>query len=175
VSVSDLLDERRTRERDDAERAGPFHILVPVDGTPAAEAALAYAVRIARASNARLDLLAVVNVPSTTYWGGTAQPMELVESVFARILRCAADTVTDVPVTTYLARGSVARAIVRHAETNCCDLIVMGSRGRGRLTAALLGSVSQAVRRRATVPVLLLGVRDAAAAASPAPPEALAA
>ena len=41
------------------------------------------------------------------------------------------------------------------AQTENCDLIVMGTRGLGGHTAALLGSVAQGVLENATVPVLL--------------------
>ncbi len=51
--------------------------------------------------------------------------------------------------------GAPGPLIAELARTENCDLIVMGSRGLGGHTAALLGSVAQAVIEHATVPVLL--------------------
>jgi nucleotide-binding universal stress UspA family protein len=132
------------------------HIVVAIDGTRESQCALEHAARLARSSHARLDLLAVATVSSTTYWGGAVHPMELVEQLYADIVRRAAASVPDLPVTTYLAKGSPAAAIVDHAEQHDCDLIVMGTRGRIRAIAALFGSTSRGVLRRARVPVLLV-------------------
>ena len=88
------------------------------------------------------------------YWGGATQPMELVEHAYAELARRAAASIADVPVTTYLARGNAAGAILEHVEKHSCDLIVMGTRGRSRALAALFRSTSQAVTRRARVPVV---------------------
>jgi nucleotide-binding universal stress UspA family protein len=122
--------------------------------------------RLALASNANLDLLTVTSVPSTTYWGGAVQPMELVEQVYATILRRATASIPDLPVTTYLAKGNPAGAIVDHAVNHGCDLIVMGTRGRTRAIAALFGSTSLAVTRRSRVPVVVVraGIGDEPAA-----------
>ena len=58
-------------------------------------------------------------------------------------LRTAADLIPDdLPLITRLLDGDPAREILRAAREGDHDLIVMGSRGRGRMTAALLGSVS---------------------------------
>ena len=51
----------------------------------------------------------------------------------------------DLSVTTRLLDGDPAREILRAAREGEHDVIVMGSRGRGRVTAALLGSVSNHV------------------------------
>lgn len=132
------------------------HIVVAVNGTRESQAAVEHAARLARASNASLDLLAVASVPSTMYWGGMAQPTELVEEGCAHIVRRAAASVPDLPVTTYLARGNPAGAIVEHAVKHMCDLIVMGTRGRTRVIAALFGSTSLAVMRHASIPVIVV-------------------
>jgi len=52
--------------------------------------------------------------------------------------------------------GPAAEAILQVAQVRKVDLIVMGSRGRGRLEAALLGSVSQRVVQEAPCPVLIV-------------------
>jgi len=131
-------------------------ILVAIDDSHESRLALARAVDIARRANARLDLLVSAVVPSTTYWGGAGQSLELNEIYYANVLRAAAASVEGVPVTTYLVRGNAATRIVEHADQYDCDLIVMGSRGRNRAVAALLGSTSHAVLHAATVPVLIV-------------------
>jgi nucleotide-binding universal stress UspA family protein len=150
-------------------RGDPVHhygrILVAVDGSPQSCLALRRAEDTARRTNSRLDLLTSAVVPSTIYWGGTAQPMQLNELYYAEVLRAAAASVEDVPVTTYLVRGNAAARILEHADRYNCGLIVMGCRGRGRAAAALLGSTCQTVLHAATVPVLI--VRGDAAADHP--------
>jgi nucleotide-binding universal stress UspA family protein len=131
-------------------------ILVAIDDSRESRLALGRAVDLARRSNARLDLLLSAVVPSTTYWGGAFQPIESNELYYAKVLRTAAASVEGVPVTSYLARGNAAARILEHAAKYGCDLIVMGSRGRNRAVAALLGSTSHAVLHAATVPVLIV-------------------
>lgn len=55
----------------------------------------------------------------------------------------------------HLRIGQPGPVIAEVAQTQGCDLIVMGSRGLGTHTAALLGSVTQSVLEHATVPVLV--------------------
>lgn len=52
--------------------------------------------------------------------------------------------------------GSPAEAIVNMAATHQSDVIVLGSRGLGRLAGALLGSTSQKVIAHASCPVLVV-------------------
>ena len=59
-------------------------------------------------------------------------------------------------VTTQLLDGDPARELLRPAREGDHDVIVMGSRGRGRVTAALLGSVSNRVMHDADVPVIVI-------------------
>jgi nucleotide-binding universal stress UspA family protein len=131
-------------------------ILVAIDDSRESRLALRRAVDIARRANGRLDLLISAVVPSTTYWGGAGQSIELNEIYYAKVLRAAAAAVEGVPVTPYFARGNAAARILEHADQYDCDLIVMGSRGRNRAVAALLGSTSHAVLHAAKVPVLIV-------------------
>jgi nucleotide-binding universal stress UspA family protein len=61
-----------------------------------------------------------------------------------------------------LPTGQPAATILREAEAHGSDLIVVGARGLGALERIALGSVSEAVLRHATVPVLVVRPRAAA-------------
>jgi hypothetical protein len=61
----------------------------------------------------------------------------------------------DVAVSSVVRSGRPAAAIVAQAEEGGHDLVVVGSRGLGRLGALVLGSVSRAVCARSSVPVLV--------------------
>jgi nucleotide-binding universal stress UspA family protein len=73
-----------------------------------------------------------------------------------QLLESAQTQVGDtVVVETQLIEGPPAPAILRVAEEEGCDLIVIGSRGRGQIAGILLGSVSSTVAQRAHCPVLI--------------------
>jgi len=63
-------------------------------------------------------------------------------------------------VVTATPTGSPAPTIVRDAETYGTDLIVVGARGLGTLARLALGSVSEAILRQASCPVLVVRPRD---------------
>ncbi len=151
-------------------------ILVAVDGSPDAAAALTHAISLARDQNALLTLLTVAPPPATAIGVGASAPPDLQE-FHARILREATDSVpADVGLTTRLERGNPAEAILKLAAEGEHDLIVMGSHGHSRVHRALLGSVSEKLLAKSPLPVLLMragvGVggaeRDAGAQAAPA-------
>ncbi len=56
----------------------------------------------------------------------------------------------------HVAVGEEAAEIARYAKDHACDLIVMGTRGMGRLGGLLLGSVATQVIHLAAVPVTLI-------------------
>jgi nucleotide-binding universal stress UspA family protein len=136
------------------------NVLVAFDGSPASELALVHAVMIAQACRAKLALVAVVAPPPLLSWqapGGMRGVYEAEQAELEKRLREAADQVPDdLPVTTRLVDGDPARELVRAARDGEHDLIVMGSRGRGRVTTAVLGSVSNHVMREAGVPVIVI-------------------
>jgi nucleotide-binding universal stress UspA family protein len=135
-------------------------VLVPVDGSEESWLALAHAVAIARIDHARVALVTVVPDPPVTFGAAAVQSPEIAAATRAemeRVLREARDAMPqEVSVTTQLLSGEASRAIVATAREGGHDLIVMGSRGRGRLQGALLGSVSQAVLHAAPVRVLVV-------------------
>jgi nucleotide-binding universal stress UspA family protein len=132
------------------------NILVALDGSRDAEAALRHAVALARDQHARLTLVTVAPLPGQAIGVGAAAPPDL-HDVHEKILRETTEALpADVGVTTRIERGDPAEAILRLAEEGGHDLVVMGSHGHGRVHRALIGSVSERVLRSSQVPVLLM-------------------
>ncbi|MDA0171382.1 universal stress protein [Solirubrobacter taibaiensis] len=136
------------------------HVLVAFDASSEAQLALAHAVAMAQVYRAKLALVAVVPPPPLLSWqapGGMRGIHEAEQEELEKALREAADGVPDdLSVTTQLLDGDPARELLRLARDGDFDVIVMGSRGRGRVTAALLGSVSNRVMHDAGVPVIVI-------------------
>jgi nucleotide-binding universal stress UspA family protein len=61
-----------------------------------------------------------------------------------------------IPCTPHLMDGPAAETILRFAETQKIDEIIMGSRGLGAIGNFLLGSVSSKVAHLAAIPVTLV-------------------
>lgn len=139
-----------------------FHnILVSIDGSPQADQALQEAIEIALADNSRLTLLtAVRRCPSWAYSPVSAGAVQQLATDFEReahrVMRAAVDRVPEsVPVTQIITREPVRPALMRQLKSGKHDLLVMGSRGRGAVTASLLGSVSHYVLNHSPIPVLI--------------------
>jgi nucleotide-binding universal stress UspA family protein len=149
------------------------NILVAVDGSPDADAALAHAGALARDQHARLTLLtAIPPLPATALLAsGAAPPRSEVIRHYSELLRRAAETLPeDISVTTVLVEGPASRVLVDRARSGEFDLIVMGSHGHGRVHSALLGCVSQKVLHASPIPVLL--TRAPREETAPAPAQA---
>jgi nucleotide-binding universal stress UspA family protein len=148
------------------------NILVALDGSADADAAIAHASRLAEDQHARLTLLTVAPYPYQHAAIGVPAPPDL-SDCYAAALRKAVDSVPDdVSLTSRLLRGHAAETILMVAGEGDYDLIVMGSHGHGRLHRALLGSVSHRVLHDSPVPVLLIrhASHTSQASADPADP-----
>jgi nucleotide-binding universal stress UspA family protein len=138
------------------------NILVAVDGSPHADAALTEAIDLAESEHARLTAFTAVGPPPTViYYGGIGQGIAtVIEGAKAEaeaILGRARDRVPDhVSVTTIRSRKPVRPALIEQIDEGHHDLVVMGSRGRGAVRSALLGSVSHYVLNHSPVPVLIV-------------------
>ncbi len=59
-----------------------------------------------------------------------------------------------------MAQGEPVKTILREAEHLDAELIVIGSHGHGMMFDALVGSISAGILRKATIPVLVVPVRE---------------
>lgn len=134
-------------------------ILIPLDHSPFAEQAIPYAVSIARAAGAAIDLVLVHRIDVTQLAADEraaaldefAHDEVYLKEQAARIARVAAVTTACT-----VARGGVSVAIAARAREVGADLIVMASHGRTGLRRLWLGSVADGVMRGAGIPVLLV-------------------
>ena len=136
------------------------NILVALDASEIAAQALAEAAELALALNSRLTIISVApDLPSAAYRAGIdvkALEAEVLAEVEA-LMREAVDSLPEgLPVTTVVRRGNPGAEIVGQIERGDHDLVVMGSRGRGRVTSSLFGSVAAHVHFHSRVAVLVL-------------------
>ena len=141
--------------------SGFQHILVPLDGTPSSELAVAAAVKAA-AGNGRLTIIGVVedlvanhqlpeDYDKQEFWLEQARPtMEYLENAVGLVARA------DLQVSTVTASGNPAEAILNLAKELSVDAIAMSSHSRTVLHQVLLGSTVQTVMSRAAVPLILV-------------------
>ncbi|WP_435147008.1 universal stress protein [Halobaculum sp. P14] len=138
-------------------------ILVPTDGSEGVERAVRHAVDLAVQHGATLHALYVVNsasyagMPMESAWEGIDEMLRSdAEDAIAMVEAIADDY--EVPVESAIVDGSPSKEIVRYAEEHDCDLVVMGTHGRGGIDRLLLGSVAEKVVRGSSVPVLTVRV-----------------
>ena len=131
-------------------------ILVPTDFSTASDAALPHAEALAKQSHASLLILHVQEAPMAyasgeLYYG-------LPEPDSERVLAMLEDVKPSdpmVPCTHRLTMGNPAGEIVRIAAEVGAEMIVLGTHGRTGMSRLRMGSVAEAVVRRAPCPVLV--------------------
>jgi nucleotide-binding universal stress UspA family protein len=139
------------------------HILVPLDGSKTAEAALPKALALAKMSGAQVTLLMIVPLVETVI-STDAEPIYIDEQVNAekthalRYLERIRVQIGPQPFRLTLAveTGNAAGAILDYAATHAVDLIAMTTHGRSGLQRWVLGSVAEKIVRAADRPVLLI-------------------
>ena len=135
------------------------NILVAYDGSEHSRKALDAAVKVAQCSNGKLKVLyAFDKVPLVL---GDDETERFIERAMNKGREYLAEVTVhlrdaNVEFSTDTVEGPAAEAILRVAQLEGCDLIVMGSRGLGMVQGLLLGSVSYRVLHRATIPVLIV-------------------
>ena len=144
------------------------HILATTDGSELALRGVAHAAALAAALDARLTVLTVSEPWNTALADptGFGAPGELVNEYRAgareqadACLAAAAALAGRHGVTAqvlHVEDRAPAEAIIDTAREHGCDLVVMASHGRSGLGRLLLGSQTQAVVGRSSVPVLVV-------------------
>jgi nucleotide-binding universal stress UspA family protein len=144
------------------------HILIPTDGSPRSDQAIAYGAAFAKEVGARVTVVMVT----------TPFPMVLTNPGFAPIpdnyraqYEAASREVLQRTKESLKTKGfdcevmqsddeSVHQGIIDTAKSQGCDLIVMASHGRRGLSAVVLGSETLKVLTHSTIPVLVYRIKS---------------
>jgi nucleotide-binding universal stress UspA family protein len=134
-------------------------ILVAIDGSPASEKALAAAVDLAVQHKADLTAISVAVVPEVV--GMVDEVDELrqgAEAHFRQIGEAAVEYARSrgVALRSVVVRGHAADAIVRYAESESVNLVVIGQHGHSRIARFFLGSTSDRVSEHCPCSVMIV-------------------
>jgi nucleotide-binding universal stress UspA family protein len=137
-------------------------MVVGVDGSPEADAALQFALAEAKLRNLRLRVVCAWELHTTSYVGeafaATPDAFVAAESHAEEVLRAALErAVADDAVVDIEAVAMEGRPVsVLVDQASGAELLVVGSRGLGATKRLLLGSVSEAVAHRALCPLVIV-------------------
>lgn len=143
-------------------------ILVPLDGSDMAESALAPAFSLASHCGRQVVLLRVTLPQTVLSPAGAPPPASSVmtsahkdeqaeaAAYLARVKERWAGA--DIPIETHVLAGAPAELIVKVAQQQRVDLIVMSTHGRTGFSRLIYGSVAEAVLRGARLPLLLIPI-----------------
>ncbi|MCX6543450.1 MAG: universal stress protein [Acidobacteria bacterium] len=152
-----------TQQTDSVSRAGmiPKRILVGFDGSPFAEQAFEMALSLAALAGARLGVVSVATLPEPPGEVETQATLESAaehyEAAYENLRRRAEDR--GLTLETRILVGHPAEQIIRLAASTQVDLIVVGHRGRSRISEWISGSVSKRVVGHAPCSVLVVRSR----------------
>ena len=139
---------------------GPRTIVVGYDGSPGSRQALDWAAETARNLGGKLTIVHAVNmamIPGFSMFDGTEYETT-VENAAKSVLddgrQLARRYLDDAAITTASDMGTAAGALVELSGE--ADLVVTGTRARGRLAGGLLGSTSYTVTAHAKCPVVVV-------------------
>ena len=136
-------------------------IVVGVDGSSSSKAALAWAVRQAERTGGTVEAVTAWHYPvvlGTAFGPATVLPetdfAEVAEHILSQAVSETVDPAGPVKVSCVIREGNAAAILLDAARG--ADLLVLGSRGHGGLTEALLGSVSQHCVHHAQCPIVII-------------------
>ena len=137
-------------------------ILIAVDGSELSLDAVHHVLQLAQ-GGLRVDcVLANVQEPASLYELVVSRDPDLIAAASLEAgdhLMASARALLDaagLAYTTEIGVGDPANTLVDIVESTGCDMVVIGARGQGALSSALLGSVSQALVHASPVPVTIV-------------------
>jgi len=135
----------------------PAKILFPTDGSKDAELAATTAVALTKLTGSELHVVTVAEeYPSYDAYRPLAErSRHLARKVLDGQVR-KVENLDGAVAQSHLAMGRAGEEVVELAEEIEAGLVVMGSRGHGRMRRALMGSVSDSVVRHAHCPVMVV-------------------
>jgi len=144
------------------ERHPGSRIVAGVDGSPSSICALRWAIRQAELTGAAVEAVIAWHYPIATGgygWAPTGMATSIdfkenAEKVLAKAISAACGPGSSVPVQARVDEGNPAQVLLDASDG--ADLLVVGSRGHGGFTEALLGSVSQHCVHHARCPVVVI-------------------
>ncbi len=137
-------------------------ILVPLDGSPLAEAVLPHAQALAKSEGAEIVLLRVPLTPNIEFLSrnpAIAEKMiEDVEKQTEGYLESEVEMLkkSGAKVSSIMREGSIPEAILAVADETHADVIAMSTHGRSGIQRWLMGSVADRVVHHAHIPVMLI-------------------
>ncbi|WNM36546.1 universal stress protein [Streptomyces sp. Li-HN-5-11] len=133
-------------------------VVVGVDGSPSSYAALRWAVGYAQLVGGVVEAVHAWNTPTELGWSGLlVDPefdLERARERFTDELRAVFADERPADVRELLIHGDPSETLISLSEG--ADVLVVGSRGRGGFTRAMLGSVSQRCAQHAACPVVVV-------------------
>jgi nucleotide-binding universal stress UspA family protein len=141
------------------------HILIATDGSELADRAMSHGLAIAKALQSRITFVTVTEMYPTGFYSPVPWPADIAryeynaKSSADRVLARAQKFALDLGLTcdtVHVADERPADGILKACQDQACDLIVMGTHGRGGFQKLLLGSQALKVVTLSSVPVLLV-------------------
>jgi nucleotide-binding universal stress UspA family protein len=137
-----------------------FHkIIVAIDGSPGSEKALTAAVDLAAHYQAELIAVGVAHVAETAEVIGEVEALRQGTEGYFRQLGLAAVEYArshGVGLRAVVLRGHVADSLVRYAEAEGANLVILGEHGHSRITRFFLGSTSDRVSEHCPCTVMIV-------------------
>lgn len=134
-------------------------ILLPVDFTEHSNRASDYALRLAKQNDSTIHLVHVVNISDDILPLASSMEFERkgLKKAEKELAEFAAKRFKGYEKVTFSVLSGVPyREILAYIKSQKCDLVVMGSYGKGSIDRLLLGSTTERLLRRSTCPVLVI-------------------
>ena len=137
-------------------------ILVPLDGSPLAEAVLPHAEALAKSEHAEIIILRVPNAPVSEFLSRDPMIAEMIHADMEKESeeyvhnKVAALEKDNIKVTGITKDGPVPDTILNVADETHADIIAMSTHGRTGISRWLMGSVADKIIHHAHIPVMLI-------------------